>query len=106
ADDITLGGGPSPVTATGLSTTLTVTGGDASDKLNVLAGAGDDTINAAGVAAGSPLLPLQGDDNNDTITGSFHVDNLLGGAVNDTIFFTPGDTVDGGTGANTIPPPT
>ncbi|HEY6596908.1 MAG TPA: hypothetical protein VI011_22810 [Asanoa sp.] len=103
-DSITLGGGPSPVSATGLFTTLSVSNGESGDKLNVLAGAGDDTINAAGVADGSPLLVLQGDDNNDTITGSLHVDTLLGGNGDDTIFFTPGDTVDPGSGTNTVLP--
>jgi hypothetical protein len=32
------------------------------------------------------------------------VDNLLGGNGDDTIFFTPGDTVDGGTGVNMVLP--
>jgi Ca2+-binding RTX toxin-like protein len=92
-DNIALGGGPSPVTATGLLTTLSVAGGEATDNLSVLAGAGNDSINAEGVAAGSPKLTLQGEDNDDTIRGSFQPDNLDGGAGTDTVFFTPGDTI-------------
>ena len=103
-DNIALNGGPSPVSVTGLFTTVSVSNGESGDGITVLGGAGDDTINAAAVAAGSPLLTLQGDDNNDTITGSLHVDNLLGGNGDDTIFFSPGDNVDGGTGTNTILP--
>jgi hypothetical protein len=104
ADNINLTGGPNPVSVTGLFTALSVAGGEPGDGLRILGGAGNDTINAAGVAAGSPLLTLQGDDNDDTITGSLHVDNLFGGNGDDTIFFTPGDNVDGGTGTNTILP--
>ncbi len=101
ADNINLTGGPSPVSVTGLFTALSVAGGEPGDGLRILGGAGNDTINAVGVAAGSPLLTLQGDDNDDTITGSEHVDNIDGGAGNDTVFSTSGDNV---TNAETVIP--
>jgi Ca2+-binding RTX toxin-like protein len=64
--------------------TLTGTEG-ANDSLRVNGLAGNDTINAAGLAAGQLALTIDGGSGNDTILGSAGNDTLLGGDGNDFV---------------------
>ena len=65
---------------------MTLAGAEgANDSLVVNALGGNDTINAAGLAAGVVKLTIDGGDGNDTITGSDGADTLIGGAGNDVV---------------------
>ena len=93
------------------------------DTLTIKGGNGNDTINAAGLAAGVIGLTIDGGAGNDTITGSAGDDTLIGGdgndfvnggrgndvallgAGNDTFVWNPGDgsdTVEGQDGTDTL----
>jgi Ca2+-binding RTX toxin-like protein len=78
------------VTVGGLSAQVTVDHADATDVLSINAGAGNDTIDASAIWAGTMTLSLNGGDGNDTITGSAGNDFLRGGSGNDTFVFTHG----------------
>jgi len=58
---------------------------DAIDQLSVLAGAGNDTIDASGLPAGTIGLVIDGGAGNDTIIGSQGADTLMGGDGNDVV---------------------
>ena len=74
-----------------------------SDRLTVNALAGDDVIDATGLAAGSALLTLDGGDGDDVLLGGAGNDTLLGGAGDDVLIGGPGnDTIDGGPGDNVV----
>jgi Ca2+-binding RTX toxin-like protein len=84
----------------GLHATVAVDHGETLDTLSFSAGAGNDRIDASGVAAGGPVLALNGGDGNDRITGSAGDDVLDGGAGNDVLIgggghdvFVNGETV-------------
>ena len=123
-DNVQVSGAGGSVTVAGLSATVTLAGAEsANDHLIVEGGAGNDIINAAGLAAGSLQLTIDGGAGNDTITGSAGDDTLIGGDGNDnviggrgndvaalgngddTFIWNPGDgsdTVDGGAGTDTL----
>jgi Ca2+-binding RTX toxin-like protein len=88
----------------GLSAVVSVTGASAvTDRLTVNALAGDDVIDATGVAANSIQLTLDGGDGSDIILGGDGDDTLLGGAGDDVLLGGPGaDTIDGGAGDNVV----
>jgi Ca2+-binding RTX toxin-like protein len=70
----------------GLAAQVTINGAEAANDTLVIGGlAGNDTIDASGLAAGQINLTLDGGDGNDTITGSAGADVLLGGAGDDVI---------------------
>ena len=74
-----------------------------SDRLTVNALAGDDVVDASGVAAGAMLLTLDGGDGDDVLLGGAGDDTLLGGAGDDVLIGGPGnDTLDGGPGSNIV----
>src|SRR3954452_13026465 len=73
------------VTVGGLSALVTVDHSDATDQLAVLAGVGNDTIDASAVPAGTITLVLGGGAGNDTIVGSQGADTLIGGDGNDVV---------------------
>ena len=74
-----------------------------SDRLTVNALAGDDVVDASGVAAGAMLLTLDGGDGDDVLLGGAGDDTLLGGAGDDVLIGGPGnDTLDGGPGNNVV----
>ena len=64
-----------------------------------MAGAGDDVIEASGVAAGAIQLTLDGGDGNDVLVGGDGNDMLIGGAGDDVLVGGGGnDILDGGPG--------
>ena len=123
ADRISVNGDTSSVTASGLSSTVTVQHQDPSDLLDVEGLGGDDDISAAPLAAQAIALLLNGGDGNDTLAGGKGVETLNGGdgndsidgnggndaalmgAGDDTFVWDPGDgsdTIEGGDGADTM----
>jgi Ca2+-binding RTX toxin-like protein len=123
-NQITVAGSGGSVSVTGLSEQVTLTGTEgANDSLHINALGGNDTINAAALAAGQLALTIDGGSGNDTILGSAGNDFLIGGdgndfvdgnqgsdtallgAGNDTFQWDPGDgsdTVEGGDGTDTL----
>jgi Ca2+-binding RTX toxin-like protein len=123
-DAIQIAGSGTSVSVTGLPATVAMTNAEgANDSLVVQGLGGNDTISAAGLAAGVVKLTIDGGAGNDTITGSQGDDTLLGGDGNDlviggrgsdvallgagtdTFVWNPGDgsdTVDGGAGTDTL----
>jgi hypothetical protein len=101
-DVVSITGGPAVLGATGLHTALSITGGQAAnDRLAVAADAGNDTLDASGVAAGAMLLTLDGDADNDTLTGGVGNDIINGGANDDILTGGPGaDVLTGGPGTD------
>jgi Ca2+-binding RTX toxin-like protein len=86
ADTIQVSGVGTSVSVTGLPAAVTITNAEgANDALIVSALGGNDTINAAGLAAGIVKLTIDGGAGNDTITGSQGDDTLLGGDGNDVV---------------------
>jgi len=93
-DQIQIAGSGGSVSVTGLSAQVTLTGTEgANDSLHINALGGNDTINAAGLAAGQLALTIDGGIGNDTILGSAGNDILIGGDGN--------DFVDGNQGSDT-----
>jgi Ca2+-binding RTX toxin-like protein len=92
------------VSVLGLYATVTVAGSEAAnDRLTINTLAGDDVMDAAGLAAGIIGLTADGGDEHDVLTGSAGADVLLGGAGDDVLLGGPGlDVLDGGTGDNII----
>jgi Ca2+-binding RTX toxin-like protein len=124
SNQIQVSGSGGSVSVTGLSAQVTLTGTEgANDSLHINALGGNDTINAAGLAAGQLTLTVDGGSGNDTILGSAGNDILIGGdgndfvdgnqgsdtaflgAGNDTFQWDPGDgsdTVEGQDGTDTL----
>ena len=75
------------VAVSGLSAQVTVDHGEAGDLLSINAGAGNDTIDASKMPAGTMALMLNGGDGNDTIIGGAGNEVLVGGSGNDTFAF-------------------
>ena len=104
-DDVALVVGDASGSAVlGLAAQISITGAEAAlDRLVVNALAGDDVVEASGVAAGGILLTADGGDNNDILVGGDGVDTLLGGNGDDVLVGGLGlDILDGGPGDNTV----
>ena len=123
-DQITVAGAGGSVSVTGLSAQVTLTGTEgANNSLHINALGGNDTINAAGLAAGQLALTIDGGaamtrssavpattsliggDGNDFVDGNQGSDTALLGAGNDTFQWDPGDgsdIVEGGDGTDTL----
>jgi Ca2+-binding RTX toxin-like protein len=104
-DDVaSVSGDGTGVQVAGLAALVSVTGGSSSsDRLTVAGLAGDDVIDATGVAPGAMLLTLDGGDGDDILLGGDGDDTLLGGAGDDVLLGGPGnDTIDGGPGDNIV----
>jgi Ca2+-binding RTX toxin-like protein len=103
-DVVTLNGSAGNVSATGLSSTVTILGSEvANDQILVRTFGGDDVVNASGLAAGLITLTADGGDDDDNLIGSGGNDTLLGGPGDDVLIGGPGvDVLDGGPGANVI----
>ena len=75
----------------------------ANDRLTVNALAGDDVVDASGLAAGAIQLTADGGDGDDVLIGGDGDDTLLGGAGDDVLIGGPGvDILDGGAGDNVV----
>ena len=101
------------VAVTGLAAQVSVTHAEgANDLLQINADTGNDSINASTLPAGAIKLWLEGDEGNDTLTGSAGNDRLdgdenndvlNGGGGRDTIYGGEGnDRINGGAGNDTI----
>ena len=84
----------------GLRSAVSVTGAaQGTDRVTVNTLAGDDVVDAAGVAASSALLTLSGGANDDVLIGGAGDDTILGNAGDDVLLGGPGaDVLDGGDG--------
>ncbi len=105
ADDIitaTLAGGS--LLVNGLAASVTVDGFETTnDTVRIQGQAGDDIIDASAVAAGGPLLVLDGGAGNDILLGGVGNDTLLGGDDDDVLLGNGGtDVLDGGLGENVL----
>jgi hypothetical protein len=122
-DTINVTGNTSAVGVTGLSARVTIQHQELNDKLDVNGLAGNDVIDASGLAAGVIALNLDGGAGDDTLAGGKGVETLLGGdgddsvdgnggndlallgAGEDTFVWDPGDgsdTIEGQDGADTM----
>ena len=104
SDVVSVSGSAGSATVVGLAARIDVSGATAgSDRVTVNALAGDDVVDASGLAASSALLTADGGDGDDVLIGGNGGDTLLGGAGDDVIIGGPGaDTIDGGTGDNVV----
>jgi Ca2+-binding RTX toxin-like protein len=91
-DVITVTGSTNGADVFGLSTTVTVVGGEpGKDELVIHGLGGDDVINASAVHAGAIDLTLDGGDGDDQLIGGEGNDLLIGGRGTDLMFGGPGD---------------
>jgi Ca2+-binding RTX toxin-like protein len=100
-DDVALVvGDASGVSLLGLAAVINITGSQAAnDRLTVNALAGDDVVEASGLAAGAIQLTADGGAGNDVVVGSDGADVLIGGAGDDVLLGGLGlDVLDGGDG--------
>ena len=83
---------------------MNITGAEAAnDRLTVNALAGDDVVEASGLAAGAIQLTADGGDGDDVLVGGDGNDVLLGGDGDDVLIGGPGiDVLDGGPGDDVV----
>ena len=103
-DAVTVTGGAGGATVSGLAASVSLSAAEvAFDRLRINGLAGDDAMNASGLAAGVLGLTLDGGDGADTFTGSSGVDHLVGQGGNDTLRGMGGtDALFGGDGNDTL----
>jgi Ca2+-binding RTX toxin-like protein len=104
-DDVILAvGDASGVSVLGLATQVNITGHEAAnDRLTVNALAGDDVIEASGLAAGAIQFTGNGGDDDDVLVGGENADVLSGGDGDDVLVGGAGiDILDGGDGDNVV----
>jgi Ca2+-binding RTX toxin-like protein len=91
-------GDASGASAVGLAARVNITGAEAAnDRLTLNMLAGDDVVDASGLAAGAIQLTENGGAGNDVLIGGDGNDVLSGGAGDDVLIGGPGtDTIDGG----------
>ena len=100
-DDVALVfGDASGVSVIGLAAQVNITGAEAAnDRLTLSMLAGDDVVDASGLAAGAIQLTANGGADNDVLIGGDGNDVLLGGPGDDVLIGGPGiDILDGGEG--------
>jgi Ca2+-binding RTX toxin-like protein len=105
ADDVILAlGSGNTASVLGLAAQVNIFGAEpANDRLTVNALAGDDVVEASGLAAGSIQLTADGGEDDDVLIGGEGNDVLLGGAGDDVLLGGLGlDVLDGGTGDNIV----
>ncbi len=101
-DVITITDNNGVVTVSGLASTVTITGFEATDKLVINGLGGDDVIEASGLGTGMQLT-ANGGDGDDVLIGSAGNDTLSGGAGDDVLIGNGGnDILDGGSGNNIV----
>jgi len=100
SDVISVSGGTTSASVTGLAARVDVTNAQlADDALVVDARAGDDVVDASALGVGPIRLTAKGGDGDDVLLGGNGNDVLLGGAGDDVLIGGPGnDTIDGGDG--------
>ncbi len=88
----------------GLAAQVNITGAEsANDRLVVNALAGDDVVEASGLAAAAIQLTANGGGNDDILIGGEGNDTLIGGDGDDVLIGGPGlDILDGGPGDNVV----
>jgi Ca2+-binding RTX toxin-like protein len=103
-DDVAvIAGDATGVAVLGLSAQINITSAESTDKLTVRAVAGDDVIEASGLAAGAISLTEDGGEGDDVLIGSDGSDTLLGDAGDDVLLGGLGqDVLDGGPGDNIL----
>jgi len=103
-DVVVVAGDASGVAVLGLAARVNITGAEAAnDRLRVNLLAGDDVLDASGLAAGAIQLTADGGDDDDVLLGGAGDDVLLGGAGDDVLIGGGGnDTLDGGPGSNIV----
>jgi Ca2+-binding RTX toxin-like protein len=104
-DDVILAVGDAAGSAVlGLAAQINITGAEAAnDRLTVNALAGDDVVEATGLAAGAIGLVANGGDGADVLLGGDGNDTMTGGADDDVLIGGPGtDVLDGGDGDNIV----
>jgi Ca2+-binding RTX toxin-like protein len=97
-------GDPSFVSVLGLAAQINITGAEATlDSLVIGTFAGDDVVEASGLAAGAIQLTADGGEGNDVLIGGDGTDVLFGGDGDDVLLGGPGlDVLDGGSGDNVV----
>jgi len=97
-------GDASGTSVLGLAAVVNITGAEAAnDKLTLSMLAGDDVVEASGLAVGAIQLAANGDDGNDILSGGAGNDTFFGGAGDDVLIGGAGqDVLDGGDGDNTV----
>ncbi|QJW94923.1 beta strand repeat-containing protein [Frigoriglobus tundricola] len=105
-DTLSVSGSGGQAQVLGLAATVTVTGAEpANDTLQINTLAGDDVVDATGLAASAIKLNANGGDGDDVLIGGSGNDVLTGGAGDDILIGGPGsDTLDGGPGNNILIP--
>jgi Ca2+-binding RTX toxin-like protein len=104
-DDVVLIVGDATGTSVlGLAAQVNITGAEAAnDRLHIIAGDGDDVIEASGVAAGAIQLTLEGGAGDDVIIGGDGNDVLIGGPGDDVLIGGGGtDVLDPGDGDDVV----
>jgi Ca2+-binding RTX toxin-like protein len=104
-DDVAVvAGDAAGVSVTGLVAQVNIAHAEsANDRLRVNLLAGDDVVEASGLAAGSIQLTADGGDGDDVLLGGDGDDVLLGGPGDDVLIGGPGlDVIDGGDGDDVL----
>jgi Ca2+-binding RTX toxin-like protein len=102
-DAVTVTGDANGISILGLAADVNVLHAEPADKLTVSVLAGDDAVDASGLAADAISLTVDGGDGDDDLTGGDGSDTLLGGAGDDVLNGGPGqDVLDGGPGDNLL----
>jgi Ca2+-binding RTX toxin-like protein len=104
-DDVILAvGDASGTSVLGLAAQVNIRGAEpANDRLTINALAGDDVVEASGLALGAIQLTADGGADDDVLIGGDGNDVLLGGDGDDVLIGGPGiDVLDGGGGKNVI----
>jgi Ca2+-binding RTX toxin-like protein len=104
-DDVALVvGDASGASVLGLATQVNITGAEsANDRLTINALAGDDVVDASGLAANVIGLTADGGNDDDVLIGSAGADIFFGGAGDDVLIGGLGlDFLDGGSGDNVV----
>jgi Ca2+-binding RTX toxin-like protein len=101
---VVVAGDASGTSVLGLAAQVNITGAEsANDRLTVKALAGDDVVEASGLAAAAIQLTADGGDGDDVLIGSAGADTLTGGAGDDVLIGGLGqDVLDGGPGSNIV----
>jgi Ca2+-binding RTX toxin-like protein len=97
-------GDASGASVLGLAAQVNVTGAEAAlDRLVINTLAGDDVVEATGLAVGAIALTADGGAGADVLLGGDGADVLLGGDDDDVLIGGPGqDVLDGGAGDNVV----